>query len=121
MRRGAETALALEAEQAARAKEADTAKMYAARLKEAEKDVFKLERLVQEKEKAFASYQARSRACAVAARCAACCCTAKRVIIPPLTRGRAPRSCRGSHRGQTTAERQIERLAAAMKAAGVTL
>lgn len=33
--------------------------MYAARLKESEKDVFKLERKVEEAEKAFVSYQAR--------------------------------------------------------------
>jgi len=33
--------------------------MYAARLKESEKDVFKLERKVEEADKAFVSYQAR--------------------------------------------------------------
>ena len=63
VRRSAESATALEAERAASAKARDEAAMYAARLKEAEKDVFKLERAVEEREKAFISYQA-SRAAA---------------------------------------------------------
>ncbi len=60
--------MTLEVERAARAKAADEAKMLAARLREAEKDVFKLERQLEEREKAFVSYQAR-RGCA-AMRCA---------------------------------------------------
>ena len=62
VRRAAEASLALSAERGARAKAAEEAVMFAARLKEAEKDVFKLERVVLEKESMFTSYQARARA-----------------------------------------------------------
>ncbi len=71
-------AVSLESEQAARKKAEESRDMYVARLKEADKDVLKLERRLEEAEKAFVSYQ-------------------------------------------TTAERQIEDMGTAMKAAGITL
>ena len=57
LRSGAETALALESERAARKKVEGERDMYKARLAEAEKDVFKLERVVAETEKKLGSYQ----------------------------------------------------------------
>lgn len=57
LRKGAETALTLESERAARKKVEGERDMYKQRLAEAEKDVFKLERLVQETEKKLVSYQ----------------------------------------------------------------
>lgn len=78
VRRSAEASLALEAERAARKKVEEERDMLRARLAEAEKDVFKLERLVQETERKLTSYQ-------------------------------------------TTAERQIELMADALKKAGIQL
>jgi hypothetical protein len=60
VRRAAEATAAAEEQRAAAAKAADNAAMSAARLKEAEKDVFKLERQLEEREKAFISYQVRA-------------------------------------------------------------
>jgi hypothetical protein len=57
LRKGAETALALETERGARKTVEGERDMYKQRLAEAEKDVFKLERLVAETEKKLASYQ----------------------------------------------------------------
>ena len=119
VRRAAEATTALEAERAARAKADDTVAMYLARLKEAEKDVFKLERQLEEREKAFVSYQARAS-------------ERLRLGAPQgLMRSRVRASKKSAWGAadadalaravQTTAEKQIERMAAAMKAAGVTL
>lgn len=59
VRRAAEASADTAAERARADKLAEEVKMYAARLKESEKDVFKLERKVEEADKAFVSYQAR--------------------------------------------------------------
>lgn len=57
IRRAADLSLALQDEKAARKKVEDERDLYQARLKEAEKDVFKLERRVEETDKKLASYQ----------------------------------------------------------------
>jgi hypothetical protein len=78
VRRSAEASLALEKERAARKKVEEERDMLKGRLAEAERDVFKLERLVRETERKLTSYQ-------------------------------------------TTAERQIELMADALKKAGIQL